>query len=156
MAQHVVVIDGEMSLTTQIDGEVGIFTRTSEETPPDPYGLWTDIVGLYLGRDLTTGAGNFATDEILDSSGNVIRGNRAVCEVYIPINHHYTYIKSDHRISLMTFYDKDKRFLSQDTTDRYDTHTYGVTLNIPSEAKYIRFCVRNIGDEMRVRIIRIS
>ena len=150
------VVDGEVNLESYIDGEIENVIQIGKEEPPDLYNLWTDIVGLYLGRDQASGYANLTPNKTIDSSGEVVDGGAYVCEVFLPVDPHYHYIKDDHRIDKLTYYDKDKNFIEQDTTNRYTGQTYGTSIIIIKEARFIRFCTNTRPDNWSIQIIRIA
>lgn len=151
-----VVLDGDAYLISTLDGEFELTVQVGKEEPPDLYGIWTDVVGLYLGRNMETGYGLFTPDKNLDENGEVVDGPRAVCEAYIPISSHYSYFKSNHRILSIVYYDEDKKFLSKDNSGRYENLSYGTPLVIPYKAKYMRLVTNQVMANWAVQIIRRS
>lgn len=152
-----VIIDGEVYLDNRIDGECGVILRAGEELPSnEPYGVWTDIVGRYLGRDMETGRGLFTRLADLDENGNVIPGARAVCESYLPYMGGRKYVKSDHRITNLCCYNENKNLIFQDTSSRYDNTYWGIELDVPVETAYIRFAINVADTHWRIQIYRVE
>lgn len=150
-----IVLDGELSLTSDVEAETGVIIRAGEESPlGEPYGTWTDIVGKYLGRDMTTGQGLFTPLMDLNGAGEAIAGSRGLCVPYIPIIPDRTYVKNECRIVKFAFYDADKRCISVDTSGRYDVSPWGVEIQMPEGTRYIRFCVNMSSANWRIQIFR--
>lgn len=150
------VLDGDAYLISTLDGEFELTVQVGKEEPPDLYNIWTDVVGLYLGRDMQTGYGLFTSDRNIDVNGEVVAGRRAVCEAYIPISSHYEYFKSNHRIISIAYYNEDKQLISKDDSGRYENSTYGIRLIIPYKAKYMRLVTNQVIANWALQIIRIA
>lgn len=155
MAQTEVVIDGDLYVRAAVDGEFGVYIRAGEESPVDePYGVWTDLVAKYLGRNPENGYGYFTLGKDLDYKGDVVSGVQAVCESYLPVSPGYRYVKSNHRLTKLTCYDENWRVITQDTSNRYDNLTWGIELQIPVGTKYIRFCTNQVSSNWFLQVIR--
>ena len=102
------------------------------------YPIGTDIVTKYIGRNVY---GEFIGEKNVDinSQGEFVSGTFYGSSVYLPINPSYRYVKSGFRINHLTFYDKDYRFISRNSSNQYNNTTQMEIINIPSNAAYIRF-----------------
>ena len=116
----------------------------------------SDLVTLFIGRD-ANGKGLFTAGKIIDNNGDIVDGNRAASDVYLPINPSWRYQKtSAGRMYLLTFYDSNKEFVSQVSSDKYNNLLNTEITDIPGNAAYIRFCTNDVTSNWGIGIIRIE
>lgn len=78
---------------------INVYVGEHGALPDELYGIWTDIISRYLGRNMNNGQGLFTPNSsISNTTGEVIAGENAVCEEYLPVDESYSYIKSGSRI----------------------------------------------------------
>jgi hypothetical protein len=147
---------GEYGCDVHAGATINIYVGEHGALPDELYGIWTDIIGRYLGRNMSNGYGLFTPDSTISSTtGEVISGSNAVCEAYLPVDESYTYIKSSYRIYGIWCYDENKNYLGN--AGQMNNLTYGLRLPkfIPG-TKYIRVATHNITNNWPLAIIRIA
>ena len=215
-----VVIDGDMTLTSTIDGEGGAFIRlgqnpviealnvtengtyevpegvngyspvtvalpeyegtytvepsTEEQTlatagkvmtedvvvhPTELYPLWTDIVGLYAGRDTTNGDAPYVTNHTISNiTGEVIESdaNSALYE-YLQVSDSYTYCKNKFRLYGIWCYDADKNYIGRAQGDGgYNNSLWKILPQLPQGTHYIRIVTHQLSNNYGLAIYRIE
>lgn len=147
---------GEYGCDVHAGATINIYVGEHGALPDELYGVWTDIVGRYLGRNMSNGNGLFTPDSTISSTtGEVVAGANAVCEAYLPVDESYTYIKSGYRIYGVWCYDENKNYLGN--AGVLNNLTYGLRLPkfIPG-TKYIRVATHNVTNNWLLAIIRIA
>lgn len=135
---------------------INIYVGEHGALPDELYGIWTDIIGRYLGRNMSNGQGLFTPDStISNTTGEVIAGGNAAGEAYLPVDESYTYIKSGQRIYGVWCYDENKNYLGN--AGQMNNLTYGQRLPtfIPG-TKYIRVATHSVTNNWGLAIIRIA
>ena len=149
-------LGGEYGCDVHAGATINIYVGEHGALPDELYGVWTDIIGRYLGRNMSNGYGLFTPDSIIsNTTGEVIAGGNAVCEAYLPVDESYTYIKSAYRIYGIWCYDENKNYLGN--VGQMNNLTYGKILPkfIPG-TKYIRVATHNVTNNWALAIIRIA
>lgn len=104
------------------------------------YPVGTDILSMYIGvggsgRLLLTNGTTF------NNSGEVVSGNDATSEVYIPVSMDYTYEKGARRLTVY-YYDNDKAYLGKSGKDTWLPEAK-VLPAFPANTEFIR--IRALG-----------
>lgn len=149
-------LGGEYGCDVHAGATINIYVGEHGALPKELYGVWTDIIGRYLGRNMKNGLGLFTPDStISNTTGEVIAGGNAVCEAYLPVDESYTYIKSGYRIYGIWCYDENKNYLGN--AGQMNNLTYGQILPkfIPG-TKYIRTATHSVTNNWPLAIIRIA
>lgn len=135
---------------------INIYVGEHGALPDELYGVWTDIISRYLGRNMSNGYGLFTPDStISNTTGEVIAGGNAVCEAYLPVDESYTYIKSGQRIYGIWCYDENKNYLGN--AGALNNLTYGRPLpNFIPGTKYIRVATHNATNNWVLQIYRVA
>ena len=125
------------------------------------YPVGTDVIGMYVGRDSSTGYGLFESGYDLNSSGEYVSGSFAkpANDAYIPIDPEYTYTKNGCRLYIIAFYDFQKQFISRITPSPqlYNNLTVKDITDIPQNAKYLRFTAYSTaGSNWKLAITRTA
>lgn len=78
------------------------------------YGLWTDIVGLYAGRNSNNGYAPFVTGYNFDSgTGEVVEGGTSVLYEFLLVDENYKYLKNPYRMNDIWCYDAQKKYIGR-------------------------------------------
>lgn len=139
--------------TLQTAGKVMTQNVTVEAV--EPYGLWTDIIGLYAGRNSAAQAPFTPNSQLNKTTGELIAGEFGVLETYLRVKPEYSYQKNSYRIYGICYYDKDKRYTGWGNVK--NNLTYGVRLDpFPEGTEYIRVITHNATNNWALAIIRIE
>ena len=135
-------------------GITGTYTGSSEG---ELYPVGTDIVSTYLGRNISNGNGLFKYGTSSKTTGiftqTDINTDNGICLTYIPINPNYTYYKTEEgRIYNLCYYDENYDFISG--VD-YNNLSWTQIVNIPINARYIRFATHNSTNNWDIKIMRM-
>ena len=123
------------------------------------YNLWTDIVGMYVGR--TNGLGNFHHGSANRNTGEIVIDDEdtsltGTFETYIPVNPEYTYAKTkDGRMYNLFFYDSNLQYIDY---SRQNTNNLSWTVldPFPANAAYIRFGTHQLTNNWGIAVFRIK
>lgn len=170
-------VDGYSPVTVAIpeyDGNYTVEPSTEEQTlatagkvmaqdvmvaPTDLYPIWTDIVGLYAGRDGTTGRAPYVTNHTISSTtGEVIESdtNSALYE-YLQVSNSYTYCKNNYRIYGIWCYDADKNYIGRAQGDGgYNNLSWKVLPQLPQGTHYIRIVTHQLSNNYGLAIYRTA
>ena len=127
--------------------------------PTGLYPLWTDIVGLYAGRNATTGLAPYVTNHTISSiTGEVIEsdGNSALYE-YLRVSDNYTYCKSAQRLYGIWCYDADKNYIGRAQGDGgYNNTSWRILPQLPQGTHYIRIVTHQLSNNYGLAIYRTA
>lgn len=126
--------------------------------PTDLYPIWTDIVGLYAGRNTTNGKAPYVTNHFIsDITGEVIEssGNSALYE-YLQVSDNYTYCKNNYRLYGIWCYDADKNYIGRAQGDKsYNNLNWKILPQLPQGTHYIRIVTHQLDNNYGLAIYRI-
>lgn len=121
------------------------------------YGLWTDIIGLYLGRDSAL-RGLFTPNTTISSStGEVVTSSaNATCEAYLLVDESYKYVKGGGgRIYGLYCYDENKQYLGN-AGQMNNTTNGGILPSFLPGTRYIRTVTHSLTNNWGLSITRIE
>lgn len=147
---------GEYGCDVHAGATINIYVGEHGALPDELYSIWTDIISRYLGRNMSNGQGLFTPNSTISSTtGEVIAGDNAVCEAYLPVDESYSYIKSGSRIYGIWCYDENKNYLGN--AGQMNNLTYGRPLPkfIPG-TRYIRVATHNVTNNWVLQIYRVA
>ena len=181
-------LDGEANINLQMDGESGavikidrpieplVATENGEynagdggynpvivQVPPwsdELYPVGTDIVSMYLGRNLSNGDGFFVHGTINYTTGEFtqtdVETDSGICLTYIPINPSYTYYKtSSGRFYRPCYYDENYEYIGRGT-EHNNLSFQQIMDEMPENTKYMRFCTHPNTNNWDIAIYRMA
>lgn len=136
-----------------------VMTEDMVVHPTELYPLWTDIVGLYAGRNTTNGKALYVTKHtISDITGEVIEsdGNSALYE-YLQVRDDYTYCKNAYRLYGIWCYDADKNYIGRAQGDGgYNNTSWRILPQLPQGTHYIRIVTHELSNNYYLAIYRTA
>jgi hypothetical protein len=150
----------EPSMEEQILATAGkVMTEDVTIAQTDLYPLWTDIVGLYAGRNTTNGKAPYVRNHVIsDVTGEVVENNsNSVLYEYLRVSDNYTYCKNNYRLYGIWCYDADKNYIGRAQGDRgYNNLNWKILPQLPQGTHYIRIVTHQLDNNYYLAIYRTA
>lgn len=150
----------EPSTEEQILATAGkVMTEDVTIAQTDLYPLWTDIVGLYAGRNTTDGKAPYVVNHVISNeTGEVVENNSSsALYEYLRVSDNYTYCKNNYRLHGIWCYDADKNYIGRAPGDRdYNNLNWKILPQLPQGTHYIRIVTHQLNNNYYLAIYRTA